>query len=154
MKQRKKMNYLLSIFLGVLFVSGFKLQAQTTATIRIKDLKVMPVVDLPSPVDTTKIYFNLFFKIDSAALADIVNLKFGSAMDSSDVTFIQATIIQTTTNNYALLYNGQQYDVINYTAYLPIELFITQMDTLQYITLVVEDKNAISSNKLYYSFND
>ncbi|MGQ0829852.1 MAG: hypothetical protein ACT4ON_15805 [Bacteroidota bacterium] len=153
MKQRKKTNYPLTVLLTVLLVSSFKLQAQTS-TIRIKDMMFMHAVELPTPVDTTKMYFNLSFKIDSASFARTVTLKFGSAMDSSDVQFIQASVIQTTTNNYAVEYNGQQYEISNYTAYLPIELLIPQVEALRYITLFVEDKNAVLSDKLYYSFND
>lgn len=151
MKKRKKINFLLTVFLGVLFVSGVKMQAQTT--LRIKDLVVMPVLDPPNPSDTTKIYFNISFKIDSSAFAKTVNLNFGTAMDSSDVAVLHATVVPTTTNNYALLYNGQQYDIKYYTGYLIVTLLKSQTINLKYLALYVEDKNAGLTNKLYYSFN-
>jgi hypothetical protein len=147
-----KNNNLIKLILVLLFCKVNVLcEAQSACLVKIKDLSFMKDFS-PNNTDTSKVYFKLSFKVDTAALADRTFLLFGTEKNSGNVLNTQITVSHQNGSDY-LQYLNQLYPIVRYNTLIPLQITKSQLKQIKWLTVYVQDNSGTNSSNLYYQIN-
>tara|TARA_R110001592_G_scaffold273987_2_gene540957 strand:+ start:364 stop:828 length:465 start_codon:yes stop_codon:yes gene_type:complete len=133
------MKYIITI--AIICFSFF---AHSQNEVRLLDLTITPVFNVSDSVPSDSTDYNVSFKIKNIINVTQANLKLGSADQLSDVKEFTMGVFQSEGKSY-ISYNGQQFEVVGYSANCIIRMANTDVQSTLVFTLQAIDTQGIST---------
>ncbi len=134
--------------------SAYCFSQNVSATVKILDLSVYPAIELDTltgtPLDTSKISFNMDFKVNNVSDAASVRILVGTNQNSGDI-LNQTSNIVFQSGQYYINQNGAITPVNGYSASMRLNLTKQQEAAFNYIELFLVDNQGNETNKLYFT---
>lgn len=142
----------------LIFLGSFFRGATQTSNVQIIDLNVTTRTQIDTPIhkrfvlpDST--WMRISFKVNDVVSCNKVHVYMGTVKDTFDVRNIEVLFTHPD-SSYYLSFNGITNKVENHLAVIVNKFSITELQQYHYITLFVEDTNALRSNTLYFKKNN
>jgi len=141
----------LALFAVFILLTGY-LAAQSN--VKIKDILVSPVMEVDTitnlPVESDFEKLAILCKVNDITQVQTVQILVGTIQDGGDIISVSADIINYG-EDFFLVYNDEQFKIVDNIITANIELSQIEHETYNYITLFVVDENNQESNHLIFT---